>query len=249
VGAARHTSVEIGPFAGGVVSTASVLQAETSASQCPAFPDPSVFLTFGGGTWTTADGASVRGGGLRVLGVLTRRWSFDLAPGEFLVTLGLRPGAAHAALGVPASEVTDDLVRLEDLWGARARRLERALSDLAPEDAVLRLIDEFNPTNDRDRRAGWIEALETSGGRVQVDELARQTGVTRQQLRRQSRRDVGVSPKLAGRLMRFQGALAAASSGRRRDWSEVAMRLGYFDQAHLIAEFREFAGTSPTQLA
>jgi AraC-like DNA-binding protein len=54
---------------------------------------------------------------------------------------------------------------------------------------------------------------------------------------------VGVSPKQFARIVRFQRALRVAKHGA--SWSTVATEAGYYDQAHLIAEFRELAGTTP----
>jgi methylphosphotriester-DNA--protein-cysteine methyltransferase len=53
-----------------------------------------------------------------------------------------------------------------------------------------------------------------------------------------------VSPKTLARVVRFERLLCAARRGRR-DWASLAADLGYFDQAHLIADFRELAGTTP----
>lgn len=251
MGGPRHRPLAIGPELRDVVASAVTLEAPAdAATRCPVFPDPSVLLLFGGGTWHTAEGPVIEGGGLRVLGVLTRRWEFRMEPGAWLIALSLRPGAARGVLGVPARELTGGLLALDELWGSRARRLESALEDAGSASAAAdHLLGELAARRGSDARPGWIQALEAGGGRTTVDELARVGGVTRQQLRRQAHRDLGVGPKLASRLTRFQFALELAASGRKQDWSDVAARLGYFDQAHLIAEFREFTGTSPTQLA
>ena len=58
--------------------------------------------------------------------------------------------------------------------------------------------------------------------------------------------DVGVTPKRYCRLLRFQRVVTNAHRGGATDWAELALACGYFDQAHLIHDFREFSGLTPT---
>ena len=90
-----------------------------------------------------------------------------------------------------------------------------------------------------------------SSGRLTVGELARGAGVSRQQLTRAFRHTTGIPPKLYGRLARFHAGLAYAAGaleGQRVPWARVACALGYADQSHMIAEFREFSSLSPNGL-
>ena len=61
------------------------------------------------------------------------------------------------------------------------------------------------------------------------------------------REQVGVSPKLLGRILRFQRAVSSAGSGP--GWAEIAVRCGYYDQAHMVRDFHQFAGASPGEFA
>ena len=75
----------------------------------------------------------------------------------------------------------------------------------------------------------------------------RDVGLTTRHLQRLFRTQVGVSPKLLARLRRFQRVFAAWRDGRT-GWSGVALRAGYFDQAHLVRDFNAFAGGAPAGL-
>ena len=72
--------------------------------------------------------------------------------------------------------------------------------------------------------------------------MASQVNVTRQHLARLFAQEVGVSPKRFAKIVRFRFALRL---GSRKPWADVAAALGYSDQSHLIADFREFSGTTP----
>jgi AraC-like DNA-binding protein len=76
-------------------------------------------------------------------------------------------------------------------------------------------------------------------------EVARRLNVSERNLRRAFSAVVGLSPKRFARIVRFQKAVARASYGSPR-WSEIAAESGYFDQAHMCADFRDLAQTSPT---
>jgi AraC-like DNA-binding protein len=64
------------------------------------------------------------------------------------------------------------------------------------------------------------------------------------------RRQVGLSPKTAARLVRFDGVWRRLDGeGGRLDWADLAREVGYADQAHLVRDFRQFTGTTPTAFA
>lgn len=69
-------------------------------------------------------------------------------------------------------------------------------------------------------------------------------GTTRQTLARRFRREIGLTPKEFSRLVRFNALLVKAARPGR-DWSALAARLGYYDQAHMISEFKRLTGFTP----
>jgi methylphosphotriester-DNA--protein-cysteine methyltransferase len=76
------------------------------------------------------------------------------------------------------------------------------------------------------------------------------SGFSRQHLTRLFREQIGIGPKLYARLARFRAALAhVGRSERAMSWSSISARLGYADQSHLIADFREFTSFTPEQMA
>ncbi|MGH2789344.1 MAG: helix-turn-helix domain-containing protein, partial [Actinomycetota bacterium] len=85
-----------------------------------------------------------------------------------------------------------------------------------------------------------------TGGAVSVQELARETGWSRRHLSERFRSEVGLSPKLAARIVRFDRARLLLERSTRPALSEVAVLCGFFDQAHLTRDFNDFAGCSPT---
>lgn len=169
-----------------------------------------------------------------VVGTMTRPLVLPPSHASQFLGVRFRPGRAAAFLRIPLAEITDARVPLGDLWKGwneepSIERLEREL---------LRRLDP-----DRDARVdAAVEQIVQSGGTARVNELVKQLGISRQHLARQFQHHVGVSPKAFARVMRFRTLLESAP----KDWADAAIAHGYYDQSHLIAEFRELAGTTPS---
>ena len=166
-----------------------------------------------------------------------------------------RPGRAAGVFGLPASELTDRLLPLDDVGLGSGSDLAEQL-DLVDEGGRLERIEsvlvQWLARGPRQRGgtsvkvpelAAWIAGL---NGQPSVTDQARAAGVSRQRLARVFSDSVGVSPKLYARLARFRAALSFVREPI--SWSRLAGALGYADQSHMIAEFREFCGLTPEQL-
>jgi AraC-like DNA-binding protein len=179
----------------------------------------------------------------------------DTARAE-MVGAYLEPGAASPLLRAPAVELTDRVVDLELLWGSGTTRLagdlagldEEARVDLLEAELIARLRRPPEP-GPRVDVAGLARWARNEPARMTVRRLADAAGVSRQHLARLFREVVGVSPKRYCRLVRFQAGLAYAGTGAGVPWARVAAELGYADQSHMIAEFRELSSLTPEKLA
>jgi transcriptional regulator GlxA family with amidase domain len=91
--------------------------------------------------------------------------------------------------------------------------------------------------------------LEQTKGAVRVGTLADRTGRSRRHLSARFREHVGLAPKTIARIIRFQRAVRLLQGGTGLSFVELAQECGYFDQPHLIRDFREFAATTPREFA
>lgn len=176
-----------------------------------------------------------------VVGTMTR--PLVLPPGGPSSMVGVRfnPGRAAAFLRMPLAEITDARVPLGAIWeGWSDGVLERSGFIATLEAELLRRLDP-----ERDRRVdAAVARIVAAGGNVRIDPLAREIGISRQHLARQFLHHVGVSPKTFARVVRFR-RLTESLNARTEGWADVALEHGFYDQAHLIADFRELAGTTP----
>jgi AraC-like DNA-binding protein len=91
------------------------------------------------------------------------------------------------------------------------------------------------------------QSLETSHGGLRVNALADAAGISGNQLATQFKAHIGITPKRVARIYRFASLILSVDAQHPVEWSDLAHRAGYFDQAHFSREFKDFTGHTPTE--
>ena len=177
-----------------------------------------------------------------------------ISPTGTVQLLGIRfqPGGTRPFLDLPASEIADQVVELGVLSRQFERSLAQACEPLAELVQKVAAVDAFLVSRvERGKFDSHLLALAASvidrRGLVSVDQLASHAGVSARQLERRFLREVGIGPKLLARIVRFQQVFRAVDQSNPA-WADVAIECGYFDQAHLIRDFNQFAQLTPAVL-
>jgi len=175
--------------------------------------------------------------------------------GQRTIAARLHLQTPAAVIGAPASAIAGRIVALEDLWGhASAHRLYQRLaaaSDTTAAAAILQhAISERLASADALGRQTELalHAAARLSRSSNVSAVAAELGISERHLRRLFHDTLGISPKTFAKLARFRRALRAARTTHPANWANVALDAGYYDQAHLIAEFRTIAGATPRAL-
>ncbi|MFI8326796.1 helix-turn-helix domain-containing protein [Streptomyces sp. NPDC085529] len=169
------------------------------------------------------------------------------------IEMCLSPGTAYALLGVPPHELHGAVVGLEDLWGRQERQLRERVAATAAWQERFTLVSEFLVRRAARGRsispevAGVWDTIVARGGRVRVDDLAASCGWSRKRLWSRFHAQIGLTPKRAAMLVRFDRAAQALRAGGNA--ADVALAHGYADQSHLHRDVHAFAGCTPTALA
>jgi AraC-like DNA-binding protein len=189
-------------------------------------------------------------GGLRAAGTMTRRQIVALPPGARFAGIRFRPGMAGRFLGIAPRELTDRSAPLEDLWGRRGHGLHQRLEEASSSGEYLRLLAGSLPVPETGESAFTraLRSLAVDGG-ARLEEAARAANLSPRQFRRRCLEETGLTPKHLSRVLRFQRALRLFRRVPERGWAHLAAECGYYDQAHLIRDFREFAASTPTEVA
>ncbi|MFJ3723805.1 helix-turn-helix domain-containing protein [Streptomyces sp. NPDC090045] len=169
------------------------------------------------------------------------------------VQVRLSPVIAHSILGASPGELAGAVVPLGDLWGREAARIREQLADasswqerFAFTDALLTRRHLAGRPVDPEVAWAWHRILGTRG-QVRVDALAAGAGWSRKRLWSRFRSQVGLPPKHAAQLVRFDHAAHRLVAGEGAAW--VAADTGYADQSHLHREVMAFAGATPATVA
>jgi AraC-like DNA-binding protein len=199
-----------------------------------------------GARWRIADSVSGRAD-VRdsFVAGLHERSTFVAAEGAAqCIQADFTPIGAHLFFGVPMHELSNQVVDMEDVL-ARDRNLVERLEDARTWHARFALLDaviaaRLDGARGPAPEVTWAwQALERTGGAIRV---------SRRHLLHAFREQIGVGPKTAARIIRFNRAVDLL--GRRGiPLVELAHECAYFDQAHMTREFREFAGTTPGEFA
>lgn len=169
-----------------------------------------------------------------------------------VLVVRFRPAGAFALFGVPLHGITGATADLHDLIGCEARRLAERLDDASSDTARLMLLERWITDRLADRSgidpsvAYAVSEIERAGGNVPITNLLDRIGAAPKRFTSLFETQVGVKPKLFSRIVRFRGLTAALQAGTD-SFGRTALAHGYYDQAHMNADFREFAGMSPSQ--
>jgi AraC-like DNA-binding protein len=190
--------------------------------------------------------------GTILAGVQSKASVIDAAEQRHVMGVSFKPGGTVAFMRMPAYQTSDIDVPLDELWERRraATLRERLLEAPGPARKLdvleQALLAELRPER---RHAAVDYALDIFTRRPIATSMAAVTGAVGLSAKRfieRFKNEVGLTPKRYCRVLRFQQVLARAHRGRSIDWTALAADCGYFDQAHLINDFRAFAGLTPS---
>ena len=178
-----------------------------------------------------------------------------IAPMGSVKLFGVRftPAGAFAISRNRQDEFTDKTPDAFFLLGKHAAALEDAVNSASSFQARVAIVEMFvrHRTVNMDPRpmvAQLATNLITMGyGKVSISRLAEYLNRSERSLERDFRGQVGISPKLFARITRFQNVVRSVGSVSNAKMIETALATGYFDQSHMVRDFKEFAGTTPTE--
>jgi len=187
-----------------------------------------------------------------VLGPVTQARMLRVGRSVHAVGAIVAPTLTTDVFGVPASELVDLIVPLQDLWTRDdVERLFEAVSSSDVRSCLAALKDELVARIARQNKQEKVvlaasRLIKCHGGRVSIDRVSRSCGLPRRELARRFSAAAGLPPKLFARITRFQRLVQMLLTTDVTEWAAAATGAGFYDQAHMINEFREFAGAPPT---
>jgi AraC-like DNA-binding protein len=202
-----------------------------------------------------ADGQSVLLPRINVVGLQTLPSGCARFSGRFFAFgIFLKPLASWQLFRIPPGDLTNRNIDGVDLLGKGMQSLWLALAESKAFAERVRVAEEYLlpfAINALARTSIMKSAqhLLHVKGTISIDELANHTALSVRQYERRFADEMGLSPKLFARITRFQMALDAKRISPGRTWLSVAHEFGYFDQMHMIRDFKNLGGVAPSQLS
>jgi AraC-like DNA-binding protein len=173
------------------------------------------------------------------------------------IQLRLSPLGARALLGIPAGELAQHDFAAPDVLGPIADEIQERLAESADWPDRFAILDRIlsgrlgvdAPGPPQAVTQAW-QLIVAAGGTISVSAIAREVGWSERQLSKRFGEEIGLTPKQAARVVRFDRARRALQTQLLRDGAVdiawVAATCGYFDQPHMIRDFHEFSGSTPS---
>lgn len=182
-----------------------------------------------------------------VVGTMTR--PIIVEPTGDFVGVRFKSGKASTFLNLDASELTDQKTELRNVAHRDGSLLVEKLFDAEDLTEKINLLNgnfsSWFRQKSNDNVDCVIQKIMESQGNVSIDSICHSLDLSRQHLARLFQEYVGIRPKQFARVIRFQTLLKNVRQSPKINWADEAAMLGYYDQAHLISDFRQFSGTSP----
>jgi AraC-like DNA-binding protein len=186
-----------------------------------------------------------------VFGPLSHRFADIRCTGHYRAFIILFRGTGYYRLfGIPPVELADRVSDACDVIGPSVRLLHEQLcaannparmAEIADRYLLSRLTgDELHPVH------GMVEHIVSSCGRANVCQLSESSGLSARQIERKFLEQIGITAKRYARLARFRNAARLKSLDRSLSWTDVSQAAGFYDHNHLVKDFRELVGATPS---
>ncbi len=180
----------------------------------------------------------------RIRGAARKKFSKLLEEKGGIFAVKFTPGGFYPFVGAPVSGFSDKIVRLRDVFGQRGDDLNRAVLAEGTDLSRINLVESFLLACLRN-----VDEADENVPKVTVQDLVDRYALNKRMLQRLFAKYVGVSPKWTIQRFRLIEAAEELASGESISQSQLALSLGYSDQAHFIRDFKSIVGVSPAAYA
>lgn len=185
-----------------------------------------------------------------IVGPQLNRVRIDVDHDHKAVRVGFHPGGLHRLLGLSLADMIDGSYDAEDVFGAEMKELNNKLQEADGFDAIKDVVEQFllQKLNSLKQVLPFDQAmleLVRSEGSISIEKIASLACLSLRQFERVSKERIGLPPKLFARIIRFSKAYRIRESSPDISWTKIAHECNYFDQMHLIRDFKQFAGVAP----
>ncbi|MGZ5218536.1 MAG: helix-turn-helix domain-containing protein [Chitinophagaceae bacterium] len=170
-----------------------------------------------------------------------------------IIYIGFQPGGMHRLLRLPMHEMIDEPFDSTLILGKEIEHITEQLNDTDNYDQMICLIQDYLLKKSKELKRNLpldqvlMQIMRTNSA-VNVDAITKNAFLSTRQLERQFKERIGMPPKVFARLVRFSNAWQIREVNPHISWTKIAYHCGYSDQMHMIRDFKDFAGVTPSLL-
>jgi len=166
-----------------------------------------------------------------------------------MVHVGFKPGGLHQLIGVPLHQLIDRSYAAPDILGKEADAVLEELRNTKDARKMVAVVERFLlkklSAQQADPFNSALSLLLSHNGNLPIENVAAAACLSLKQFERKCKDRIGMPPKLFARIIRFSNAYRIREANPAISWTAICYECGYFDQMHLIRDFKEFAGVTP----
>lgn len=189
-----------------------------------------------------------------VLGPITQRKIYLEMTGNIgVLCTEFYPAAFYSVFKVPMHELTDLSVEGDVVLGKEINEISARILEAESDYERIVLVEKFVSSHlEAATKPSVVDAALTEmhryKGLCSVHLLSKHLTISERHLENSFKKQVGVTPKLYNRILRFNRIFALLQNGARgKSWQDIMHECGYYDQSHFIRDFKFFTGTTPAQ--
>ncbi|RAK70429.1 helix-turn-helix domain-containing protein [Hymenobacter edaphi] len=185
-----------------------------------------------------------------IIGPQTRKVDLAMGTHHRFVTVAFHPGGLFRLLRLPMPELLDRPLDAADVLGREIRQVSEQLQEARHPPAMKHIVEAYllrklGPGTPAGPLEHSVRLMLQGNPADTIDNMAAQSCLSLRQFERRSREILGYSPKFFARVIRFSRAYRLKVHQPRATWTTISHHCGYYDQMHLIRDFKEFTGTTP----
>ncbi|HAY20818.1 MAG TPA: hypothetical protein DCY27_01325 [Desulfobacterales bacterium] len=185
-------------------------------------------------------------------GPLTEPMRLQLIGRIRLFGVRFRPGGSYPFIPYPPADLVNFHGEINDFGGGQSRSLINEIRDgcRSVQDRIgylNRYLYQYLEKSPKEipEIALALDIIDKVKGQVDIHRLAKSVGLSTRQLERRFKERIGMSPKQLCRNLRFKNILKYLAESVADSWVDAALTCGYYDQAHMIRDFKHYTGASP----
>jgi AraC-like DNA-binding protein len=161
------------------------------------------------------------------------------------------PGGMYRLLGIPMHELFDEGFDALDFFGAEMKIINQQLQDTSDLEVGKSIVEKFLISRVANLKGilpfdSAMHVLMNSNGTMSIEKIALLSCLSLKQFERKCKQRIGMNPKLYSRILKFSKAYRLHEVSPQLSWTKVAHEAGYYDQMHMIRDFKTFAGVNPS---